>query len=101
MPLDGEPKGMVGQFDRFSQAIWCIACDAEGGCDVFESLVVQTVDFDDRLAVNLSNACTFFDFDFVHKHGPLVAGIGMVERVGKLVTEVSVKSPAQAYVENL
>src|SRR5688500_10423780 len=101
MPLDSEPKWMIGQFNRFSQSIRRVTCDAQRGRNVFESLVVQAVDFDDGFAINLSNACTFFDLDFVHKHGPLVAGIGMVERVGKLVREVSVESPAQAYVEDL
>ena len=90
MPLDSEPEWVVGKFDGFNESIWGMARDAQGGRDVFESLMVVAVDFDDWLTQYVRDARTFLYFHFVHKHGPQVAGIGMVQGVEKLIGEMSV-----------
>ena len=90
VPLHGEGKGMIGQLDRFHQSIRRITGYAQRGGDVLESLVVEAVDFDNWLAKYLSHMSAFFDFDFVNKDCPHVAGVGMIQRVGKLIRNVSV-----------
>src|SRR5215211_4807106 len=62
---------------------------------------MEAVDFNDRLAKDISNMRPLFDFDFMDKDGPHVAGIGMVERVGKLVRNVGIERPAKRHIHYL
>src|SRR5688572_13749279 len=93
MPLDSKSEWMVREFDGFDEPVRCMARNTKGGRDILESLMVMAVHFDDRLAQHICNTRAFFNFHFVHEHGPQVAGVGMVQRVGELIWEMSVKSP--------
>ena len=66
MPLDANAKRMVRKFNRFDESIRRETGNAERWRDIFESLVVQAVDFEDGFAKNFSNMCPFFDFDLMH-----------------------------------
>ena len=90
VPLHGETEGMVREFNGFDQSIRGMTRNPERGCNVFESLMVQAVDLDDGLTKDLGDACPFFEFHFMDKHCPHVAGVGMIERTRKLVGDVRV-----------
>jgi hypothetical protein len=56
MPLHGKSEWVVGEFDGFDEPVWCMARNTKGGRDVFESLMVVAVHFDDRLAQYVRDA---------------------------------------------
>jgi hypothetical protein len=45
--------------------------------------------------MDLGNVRPFLKLDLVHKDGPHIAGVIMVERIGKLVGDVGVESPTE------
>ena len=76
---------MIGQFHSFDESIRRVTCHSQRRSDVFESLVVQAVDLDDRLAIDFRDTRPFFDLHFMDEDGPFVAGVIMVKDVGKLI----------------
>ena len=74
---------------------------AQEPVDGFESLVMEAVDFKDRLAKDCCSACPLFQLDLVHQNSPQVAGVVMIESVRKLVGDVGVQRPAESHVDDL
>ena len=101
VPLDGETEGVVRKFDGFHETIRGVTGDTQRWRNVFESLVVQAVDFDDRLAIDLSNACSLPRSSLHGRECPLVTGVIMVKGIRELVWNVGVKVSAQCDVERL
>jgi hypothetical protein len=92
---------MIGQFNRFDESIGCMAGCAEGRRNVLESLVVEAVDVDDRFAKDLRSLSPLVNLDFMHQDPPHIAGVGMIERVGKLVRDMSVEGTPKSHVHHL
>src|SRR5512145_1787988 len=92
---------MIGQFNSFHQPIRRMTGYAQRGSDVFESLVMETVDFENWLVMDRGNASRLLQFDFVHEDRPHVAGVVMIECPRKLVRDVGVESAAKSNIEHL
>ena len=90
VPLDGKTKGMIRQLHGFHQTIGGETGDAKRGSDVFQSLVVQAVDPDDRLPIDLSNMRPFLELHFMNEDRTLVSRIIMIEGILKLVAKMGI-----------
>ena len=101
MPLHADAKGMVRQFDCFDKSIWGMTCYTKRRSNILKSLVVQAVDLENGFSHHLRDMCPFFHLDIMNKHRPPVAGVGMIERVGKLVVDVRVQGSAEGNVHHL
>ena len=101
VPLYSESEGMFRQFYGFNQSIRGSTGYAQNRSYIFETLVVQAVDADNRLTKDLCDAGTLFELHLMDEHRPTVAGVIMVERSRKLIRDVCVESSAEGNVDHL